>query len=176
MTHHVLRRYHLATHEIIGDIQQRANEDLVARDAFFLLGFAVGVFRHAFAHKAAFRTNGHDYRVFHLLRFNEAQHFGTEIFKTVRPAQAATRHFATAQVNAFDTRRADENLVGRTRLGHTRYFRRFKLVGNVILEAAIASFLVIVGAQRGLDQLHETAQQLVVIEAGNAFQVLVKAC
>ena len=54
--------------------------------------------------EAALRADRHDHRVLHLLRLDEAKHFGAEILRTVGPADAAARHAAEAQMHGFDAR------------------------------------------------------------------------
>jgi hypothetical protein len=58
--------------------------------------------------EAALRADRHDDRVLDHLRLHQAQHLGAEILAPVRPAQAAARHAAAAQVDAFHARRIDE--------------------------------------------------------------------
>jgi hypothetical protein len=65
--------------------------------------------------EAALRADRHDDGVLHLLRLDEAQHFGAEILAPVRPADAAARHLAEAQMHAFHLRRIDEDLDQRPR-------------------------------------------------------------
>ena len=96
--------------QVVGDIEQAAQERLVARDAFLHQCLAVSARRRALQHEAALAADRHDDRVLHLLRLHEPEHLGAEVLHPVRPAQAAARHLAAAQVHAFDARRVDEDL------------------------------------------------------------------
>ena len=101
---HALRRYHQALDEVVCQIKQAAQEVLITGDAFFQIGLSVACRRRHFQHEPAFRTNRHDDSVLHHLRFDESEHFGAEIFRAIRPAQTAARHFAAAQMNTFKSR------------------------------------------------------------------------
>ena len=175
MADNIFGGYHLATHQVVGHIQQCANKDLITGNALFLDDVTAGVFRHALTDETTFGTYRHDNRVLHLLGFHQPQHFGAVIFKAVRPAQAAAGYFTAPQMHAFYPRRANKNLEHWSRLRHTRDFRRFKLISDVVLKASTFSELIVVGAQRGENQLHKAAQQLVIVKAGNAFQAFIQA-
>ena len=70
VANNVFRRHHIATHQIVSNIQQRADKNLIAGDALFLHHIAAGVFRHALAHETAFGADRYDNRVLHLLGFH----------------------------------------------------------------------------------------------------------
>src|SRR5258706_315575 len=101
----------LVTIEIVGEFEQRANEDAVGFSAFRHPGIAIGGRRQAFGHEAAFGADRHDDGVLDLLCLDQAEDLGAEILRPVGPAQAAARHLAEAQMNAFATGRIDEKLV-----------------------------------------------------------------
>ena len=101
--------------EIVGEFEQRANEDAVGSVPSADPGVAIGRRRQALGHEAAFGADRHDDGVLDLLRLDEAQDLGAEILRPVGPAHAAARDLAEAQMNAFDTRRIDEDLVERPR-------------------------------------------------------------
>ena len=95
---------------------------LVAGDAFLHVGVAVGSAGGAFfSTKPPLRADRHDHRVLHHLRLHQAQHLGAEVLRPVGPAQAAARDLAAAQVDAFEARRVDEDLVQRLGLGQPRH-------------------------------------------------------
>ena len=118
VAHHVLRMHDLAVDEVVGDVEQAVDEALVAGDAFGEPRIAIRRrIRQLLAEEAALRTHRHDDGVLHHLRLDQAQHFGAEILAPIRPAQAAARDRAEAQVHAFDARAVDEDLAVRPRLG-----------------------------------------------------------
>ena len=122
--------------EVVGEIQQRVDEDLVAGHAFGGIGFAIAGRRQLFAHKTAFGAVRHNHRVFHHLRFHQAQHFGAEVFHAVRPAQAAARHFGAAQMRAFHARAVNPDFKQGVRLGQKIDLRRADFEADVLLGLA----------------------------------------
>ena len=114
------RRHDLVADAVVGDVEQAAQIVLVAGDAFFHVGVAIRRRRRALQHEAALGAHRHDHDVLHHLRLHEAQHLGAEILRPVRPAQAAARDAAAAQVHALEARRVDEDLEHRLRLGQVR--------------------------------------------------------
>ena len=117
-TDHLRRRDDLAFDDVVGDVEQRRDEGAIALDAFALHLFAAGAGGHALGHEAALGADRDDQRVLDVLRLHQAQHFGTEVFAAIRPANAAASHLAHAQVNAFDARRINKDLEGRPGLRH----------------------------------------------------------
>ena len=105
----------LAVDDVVGDVEQAADEGLVAGDAFLLHVLARAAGGQALRIEAALGARRHDDRVLDVLRLHEAQHFGAEVLAPVRPAQAAARHVGHAQVHAFDARAVDEDLELRPR-------------------------------------------------------------
>jgi hypothetical protein len=110
MTHHVGRRHEVAGDEVVGQVEQAAQEGLVAGHAFGEERIAIGGRRRPLDDEAALRADRHDDRVLDHLRLHQAQHLGAEILAPVRPAQAAARHAAAAQVHALHARRVDPDL------------------------------------------------------------------
>jgi hypothetical protein len=96
--------------QIVGDIQQPAQEDLVALLAFLEPGLAVAASRQLLGIESALGADRHDDGVLHLLGLDQAQHFGAEILPPIRPAQAAARHGAEADMHAFHPRGPHEDL------------------------------------------------------------------
>ena len=117
----------LVADAVVGEIEERAQIVLVAGDPFLHVGVAIGGGRRALQHEAALRADGNDHDVLHHLRLHEAQDLGAEILGPIGPAEPAARDRATAQVNAFEARRIDEDLEHRQRLGQAGHFRRIEL-------------------------------------------------
>ena len=119
----VVRRHDLALDQVVGDVEQAVDEHAVAGDALGQLGIAIAADRRALDEEAALRADRHDDRVLDHLRLDQTQHFGAEILAAVRPAQAAARDRAEAQVDAFHARRVDEDFAVRHRLGQVGHLR-----------------------------------------------------
>ena len=112
--HDSRRRHDAAVDDVVGEVEQAADEGAIAFDAFALdLVAAAG--GQALRYEAALGADRHDHGVLHVLRLHQAQHFGAEVFAPVRPADAAARHLAHAQVHALDARAVDEDLEHRPR-------------------------------------------------------------
>ncbi len=162
VAHHVRRRHDLAFDDVVGDVEHRADEKLVAIDALGLHRFAVG--GRALDEKAALGTHRHDDGVLHHLRLHQTQHLGAEVLAAIRPAQAAARHRAEAQVGAFHARAVDEDFAVGARLGRFGHRRGVDLERDDLLRAGLLT-LVEAGAQgcehRGL----EAAQDAVLVDA-----------
>ena len=146
--HHVGRRHDLVADQIVGQIEQAAQEGLVAGDAFAQPRFAVAGRRRVLHHEAALRADRHDHHVLHHLRFHQAEHFRAEILAPVRPAQAAARHAPAAQMHAFDARRIHPDLEHRLGLRQARHARRIELERQVRLRMPLLIEPVVVGALR----------------------------
>ncbi len=131
VAHHVVRSHDLAFHQIVGDVEQAADEHAVAGDALGQLRVAVTIHRRTLDEETALGTHRHDDGVLHHLRLHQAQHLGTEVFAAIGPTQAATCHRTKAQVDAFHARRADEDLAIRHRLGQLGHAMRVELVADV---------------------------------------------
>ena len=111
--HRVGRRHHVVADDIVGELEQRADEDAVALRALREPGLPIACRRQVLGHEAALGAHRHDDGVLDLLRLDEAEHLGAEILRPVGPAQAAARDLAEAQVHALDAGRIDEDLVER---------------------------------------------------------------
>ncbi len=171
-TVHVGRRYDFAIDQIVGHVQQGGNEGPVAGNPFGHPRFAVGRRRQLLADEAAFGAHRDNHRVLDLLRLDQTQHFGTEVFHTVRPAQAATRHFRTAQVHAFDTRAVNPDFEQRTRLRQERNRTRLELEGHIRLEVAIGRFLPEIGTAGRQNHGQETVKDTVLVQIRHLVQQL----
>ena len=117
---HVRRRDHLLALDVVGHVQHRGDERLVAGQHLGLVGLAVGRVGQPLAHEAALGPGRDDDRVLHLLRLDQPEHFGAEVLEPVRPAQPAARHPAEPQVHRLQPGRVDEDLELRPRLGQPR--------------------------------------------------------
>ncbi len=102
--------------QVVGHVQQTRDQGFVAGDAFGHEGVAPAIGGRAFDDEPALRADRHDDRVLDLLRFDQAQDLGAEIFRPVGPAQAPAGDEAKAQMHAFDPWAVDEDFPQRTRL------------------------------------------------------------
>ena len=168
---HIGRRDNIALLEVVGEIEQRVDENLIASHAFGGIGFALTRRRQLFAHKAAFGAVRHNHGVFHHLRFHQAQHFGAEIFHAVRPAQAAARHFGAAQMRAFHARAVYPDFKQRMRLGQKIDLRRADFEADVLLGLALGIGLPEIGALNRQNHRHESIENAVFIKAGHIGQL-----
>ena len=156
MAHGVSGRDDFAFDEVVGEIEQAADEGAVAGFARFHEGVAVG--RRVFDDEAAFGADRHDDGVFHHLRFDQPQHFGAEIGVAIRPAQAAARHFAAAQVHAFHFGRIDPDFVERFGFGEAGDVACGEFEGEAVFRLTVGVFLVVVSAQQGGEEVKIPAQ------------------
>ncbi len=94
---------------------------------------------------------------FTICAFTSPKHFGAKVFGPIGPAQAAPRDLATAQVNAFEARRVNEDLEQRAGFGQSRYLRRIKFerqkwASRPGCTARTDTSAPVIGAQRCADQ------------------------
>ena len=170
MPHHIIRRHHLVAREIVGEIEQAADEELVGGDAFGRDRLAGAADRQPLRHEAALGADRHDHRVLDLLRLDETQHFGAEILRPVGPADAAARHLAEAQMHAFDSRRIDEDFVERPRRRQRGQLAALILDRDLRLRQTVLADLVEIGADRRLHGVDEVPQDAVLVEARHRLQ------
>ncbi len=104
VTQHVGGWNHLALAQVVGDIQQPADEDAIAGDGFGLNIVTRAGGRQPPRHEATLGPTRDDDRVLYLLSLDQAEHLGAVVLLAIRPAQPATGHLATAQVYALDPR------------------------------------------------------------------------
>ncbi len=162
----VLRRHDLAGDHVVGDVEQRRDEGLVARDPLRQPRVAVhGRVRQLLGDEAALGADRHDDGVLHHLRLDQAEDLRPEVLTPVGPAQAASRDLAEAQVHALDTRRVDPDLVRRPWRGQIGDGLRVELHGDVVVVPAARRLLEEVRAQRRLDDGEEGPQDPVLVEA-----------
>ena len=162
--------YRLAIDDVVGDVEQAADEGLVAGDAFLLDFLARAIGRQPLGIETTLGARGHDDGVLHVLRLHEAQHFGAEILAAIGPAQAAARHVRHAQMHTFHTRAVHEDLElgpGQRQIGYgvRIEFERHPALGCAVRQGTAFHGLIVVRAQRGADRREIAAQDAVLVEA-----------
>ncbi len=170
---HPIGRADLVTAVVVGEVEQPAEEQLVTGDRLLGERLPPAVARGALEHEAALGAHGHDERVLHHLRLHQPEHLGPEVLQAVRPAQAAARHLAAAQVHPLEARRVDEDLEARPGLGQHGDALGLELERHVRATARWELALVaphVIGAEeaRAQNRLHdgeEAAQDPVLVEA-----------
>ena len=120
--------------------------------------------------EAALGADRHDDGVLDLLRLDQAEHLGAVVLRAIRPAQAAARHRAEAQMHAFDLGAVDEDLAPRARLGQAVDQARVELDRQRLALVARSARDEMVGAQRRLDQVEVAADDRVVVDVRNVLQ------
>ena len=158
---HVGRVHDLALHQVVGDVEEAGHELAVALDQ-------VRVQRRprrqlALQHEAALRPDRDDDGVLQLLRLHQPEDLGAEVVVAIAPAQAAARDHAAAQVDAFQLARVHVDLEQRPRRGHAVDLA----AGHLDRHHRPLRPLIGVGPQRGVHQVLEPAQDLVVEQAGD---------
>ena len=170
MDHHAFGMHHRIIDDIIGDRQERADEDLVAFRALGQPGIAVfGRIGQALGEEAALGAGWHDHGVLHALRFHQAQNLGAEIVAPVGPAQAAAGHRPGAQMDALDTRRIDEDLTP----WHRRRQARYRMAVDLEAQRLNAARRKGIGAQHRQRHRAQRAQNPVFIDRRDVQQQLV---
>ena len=131
---------------------------------------AVGGLRQSLRHEAALGADRHDHRVLHLLRLGETEHLGAEVERPVRPADAAARHPAEAEMHAFDPRAVDEDFAERPRRRQLLDPFRVELEDDLGARLAVRPRLEEVGTDGRVDDVEEAADDAVLVEALDAFE------
>ena len=150
----------LVVDEVVGDRQQRADEDPVAFGAFGEPRVAVGHRRQLLGIEAALGAGRNDHRVLDQLRLHQAEDLGAEIVAPVGPAKAAAGDRAAAQVDALDARAVDPDLAPRHRRRKARDQRGIDLEGERFLGRRGEG----VGAHDRFDQRAQPPQDAVVVD------------
>ena len=159
-----LRVHHPPGDDVVGDRQQRADEDFIGGAA--LGGPTLAVDRGAgelLGIEPALRARRHDHRVLDALGLHQPENLGAEVIAPVGPAQPPARHRARAQVDALDPPRIDENLAPWQRLGEARNLGGFELEGQCLGGSGGEG----VGAQHRIDHRAVEPQQAVVVDRGD---------
>ncbi len=94
--------------DVVGEVEQAADQRLVTFDR--LGPQLVARIGRLLDHKAAFRPDWDDHRIFHRLRLHQAEDLGAEIFLAVGPANAAAGDLTGAHVHSFDSGTVDIDL------------------------------------------------------------------
>ena len=150
--------------EIIGDVQHALHQQAVAGDAFGQECLAIGGGGRVFQDEAALGAGGHDDDILQALRLHQAEDFGAEILTPVGPADAATCHWASAQVAALHPGGMDEDFPPGPGLGHIAGLQAFQLEGE------IGFALVEIGPEHGVEHIAQSGQDAVLIGVGHAIE------
>ncbi len=169
---HVRRWDHLAADEVVGEVEQGADEQPVAFGAFGLGCVARG--RQPPRDEAALRADRHDHGVLDVLRLHQAENLGAEVLAPVGPADAAACDLAHAQVHALDARRVHEDLEHRARQRCIRHGARIDLDRQVGTGRAVVVLLVVARTQRRVDRRQEGADDAVVVDPGDVGEDLLQ--
>ena len=170
MAHSIGRVFKTLGREIVAEFKYRSDEGLVAGDAVRHDRIAITAYGRAHGNETALGANRHNDRVLDLLRLDQAQDLGAEILAPVRPADAAARHLAAAQVNALHLRAVDENLGERARRRQVDDLGGIELEGEPRLRLAGRIALVMVGAPGAFDDIEKAADDAVFVQALHRFQ------
>ncbi len=147
--------------DIVGDIQQPADQRLIAGDHFGLLRLALG--GQALHDEAALGADRDDDRILDLLRLHQPQNFGAEILTPIRPANAAASHVTHAQMHALHARREHEYFEQRLRQRQFAQLLALDLEGQIFLELARRIGLVGVGPHRGGERIPQGPQDSILV-------------
>ena len=99
VAHGEFRWHHCGAHQIVGEFEQRLDEQAVARHHLVLHGLAVG--EGPADHEATLGSGGHDDGILHRLGLHETEDFGTEIFRPLRPPDTAPSYGAHTEMDAL---------------------------------------------------------------------------
>ena len=175
VAHHARRRHDRAILDVVGDAEQRGNENAVGGDALGLHGVAPARARHLLGQEAALGAGRHDHRVLHALRTHQAQDLRPEVLCAVRPPDAAARRRPEAQMHAFHARRVDPDLAVGSRLRRRVHGLAVELEGDRLRRPPVGAGLVVVGAHRRADQAQELPEDAILIQARHGPQRTVDA-
>ena len=162
VAHHLGRRDDLLVDDVVGEVEQTADQGLVAVDDLGRLCLAVADQR-APDDESALGAHRHDHGVLHLLRLHQSEHFRAEILAPVGPANPAARDVAHAQMDALHARREHEDF--EQRLGQRQFAQllTFELERQMILEPVDGGALVGIGAHGRGQGAPERAQDAVIV-------------
>ncbi len=167
---HVMGRHKLVVDQIVGDLQETGDEQLVGAGAFGEDFFARSAGGEFLRYEAALGADRHDYRILDVLGLHQTEDLGAEILRTVGPAQTTAGDHATAQVDAFDVGRVDEDLGEGARVGQFLDLAGVDLEGHGRLIGTVFGLLIKIRAQHGHDEVHEAAHNAVFIKRGDALE------
>jgi hypothetical protein len=154
----------LALDDIVSDRKQGADENAVAFGALGEPCLTVGGAWQRLRIETTLCAGRHDYSIFNALRLHQAEDFGAEIIAPIRPAQAATRNWPSAQVNALNAGGVDENFAPRLWRGKPRNERTINLERQRLARGGRER----IGAQRRLYDRTVETKDTVFIKAFDA--------
>ena len=163
MAHRIGGGHDGAADDVVGEIEQPADELSIAGHAFGTELFRAG--RWLLQHEAAFGAGGNDHGILDDLCLDETQHLGAEILTAVAPTNAAACNPAIAQMDSLDARRAHPDLEQRPGKRHVGNLRAVELVRQHRSMATGVARSVGVGAQRGIDEGQQRTQCAIIVEA-----------
>ncbi len=169
-------RNDFALDEVVGEVEQAANERLVARNAFALNLIACAAARQLLWKEAALGADRHDDGVLDVLRLHQAEHFGPVIVAAIGPTQSAARHQAHAQVHAFDAWAVDEDFKFWPRQRQIRDRSRIELERQPGFNRTCSIALQVVSTERRTNDVQIGAQNSVVIRAGDRLECPANRC
>jgi len=157
----VVRTHHGAVHDVVGDRQQGGDERRVARPGF---RDASGRLEPGEPQRieATLGADRHDDGILHCLSLDQIHHLGAIVLGPIGPTDTATGDLAEAQMNAFDLRRVNEDLVGRLGTAHELQPPWFDLHGESSTARTCPGSLgrVVQGIEVGAHHRRDDAQVL----------------
>ena len=151
--------------EVVGDVEQRPDEALIPIHSFGTDCIAVGRRCGALLdNETALRPDRNDHCVLDHLGFHQTQHLGTEIFATVTPTEATSRHRTGTEMDTFDARRTHEDFKHRAGLRQESDRRRIEFDSNLFGECTSRARAIGIRSRRGVDQHQHGATNAIVIE------------
>ena len=156
----LLRMNDLVVDEVVGDRQQRADEDAIAFRALGQPCVAVAHRRQLLGIEAALRAGRDDHRILDQLRLDQAEDLGAEVVAPVGPAEPAAGDRPAAQVDALDARAVDPDFAPRHRRRKPGHQRAVDLEGEGFRGGGREG----VGPHDRLDQRAQAAKDAVVVD------------
>ena len=167
VAHDVCRRHDRCRRaDVVGDVEQRRDEQLVGGDALGLDRLAASrAFGISFGTKPPLAPTGTITAFLTCCAFTRPRISVRKSCGRSRPADAAARDLAEAHVHAFDARRIDENLVERPRQRQVGQLAAVELDRDQRLRLAVCAELIEIGADRRLHGIDEAPEDAVFVEA-----------
>ena len=154
VAHHVARRHDLAVLDVVGDVEQRRDEDAVGGHALLLDLLAAAGARQLLGQKPPLAPDGTITAFLTCWALHEAQNFGAEIL-CAGPTSGCRRARSGAKRRWMPSTRGriDPDLAERPRLRRRVDCLAVELEGQRRRAAAVGVRLVEAGAHRAVDQL-----------------------
>ena len=156
--------------DIVGDVEQRRDEELVGGGAFGLDRLARAAGGSRFGTKPPLAPTG---TMTAFLTFCALTRPRISVRKSCGRSDQRMPPRATLpkrRCTAFDPRRIDEDLAERPRQRHAVELAAGELDGDEVLRLAVAAELIEIGADRRLHRVDETAEDAVLVEAVDRLQ------